>query len=179
MTIEDANTTLKAKRLFDNITFNLAHMFKNKREEKKYSHRVLSKLANVSTAVISDLETGKIQPKVDTLIKLALALDIDLTDLLSEMNVEKHEVHEPKTLERKIKMSKLTKEEVAEWIRELVPYVKNPMALAPKGCIKEDVKAQPGKVIEYDSCLLPREPQFICIAEELKALIDLYKDIED
>ena len=31
-------------------------------------------------------------------------------------------------------MNKLTKQQVGTWISELIPYVKNPMCLSPKGC---------------------------------------------
>lgn len=71
--------------------------------------------------------------------------------------------------------SKLTKEEVAGWIRTLAPYLENPMYLAPKGCLVEKQKAEPGAVISYDAALMPKDPMPILQSENLKALVELYK----
>lgn len=76
-------------------------------------------------------------------------------------------------------MSKITKNEVANWIRNIIPYIENPAYLAPKGCFKgkQDIKA--GVVIEYDTTLMPTQPKIIEQQENLKALIELYKIAED
>lgn len=79
----------QAKFIYDNITIRLSRMFKSYREKKGYSLRQLSKIIGVGIATISDLETGKVQPTFYNLLKLALALDIQLVDLLSEMNISK------------------------------------------------------------------------------------------
>lgn len=76
-------------------------------------------------------------------------------------------------------MSKLTKEQVGIWITELIPFVKNPMLLSPKGCFKGEQEVKPGKIIEYDAALLPREPKFLTQAENLKVLVELYKICEE
>lgn len=76
-------------------------------------------------------------------------------------------------------MNKLTKEQVGTWISELMPYVKNPMCLAPKGCFEGHTEAEPGKIIEYDAALLPYEPKFLTQTENLKALIELYRICEE
>lgn len=70
---------------------------------------------------------------------------------------------------------RLTKEEVAGWIRTLVPYLENPMYLAPKGCLVEKQKAEPGAVITYDAALMPKEPEPMLQSENLKALVELYQ----
>ena len=79
----------QAKFIYDNITIRLSRLFKLSRNKKGYSLRQLSKITGICIATISDLETGKAQPKFDSLLKLALALDIQLTDMLSEMNISK------------------------------------------------------------------------------------------
>lgn len=76
-------------------------------------------------------------------------------------------------------MNKLTKSEVAELIRELIPYIKNPVYIAPKGCFKGQQDTHPGKIIEYDATLMPYPPQVISQTENLKLLIDLYKYVND
>jgi hypothetical protein len=75
-------------------------------------------------------------------------------------------------------MSKLTKNEIANCIRNLIPYIENPMILAPKGCFKEHLEATAGKIIEYDSSLMPQTPKVIEMSEALKILVDLYKECE-
>lgn len=71
----------------------------------------------------------------------------------------------------------LTIYEVADWIRALVPYLENPVILAPKNCIKEGQELKPGTVIEFDSALQIHEPQVINQLENLKLLVDLYKTL--
>lgn len=69
----------------------------------------------------------------------------------------------------------LTKAEVAQWIRELVPYLKNPVQIAPKGCYSKDItEICPGKVLEYDTCLIPDGPEIIDVSKSLDSLISLY-----
>lgn len=74
-------------------------------------------------------------------------------------------------------MAKLTKELVGLWVTELIPYVKNPMYLAPKGCFKEDVKAGPGKILQYDAALIPTAPRPIDMTEALRILAELYMSL--
>lgn len=76
-------------------------------------------------------------------------------------------------------MNKITKEEVSQWIRNLIPYLGSPMILAPKGCIKENVLPQVGKIIEYDSSLIPNTPKVLSQEENLKMLVELYKAVQD
>lgn len=76
-------------------------------------------------------------------------------------------------------MSKLTKNEVASWIRNIIPYIENPAILAPKGCLKGNQNASAGSVIEYDASLMPTQPKIIEQQENLKALVELYKVVKD
>lgn len=68
----------------------------------------------------------------------------------------------------------LTKTEVADWIRKLIPYIENPVILAPEGCFREQPEIKPGAIIQYDPTLLAREPQIINQTENLKILVELY-----
>ena len=76
-------------------------------------------------------------------------------------------------------MSKLTKTEIANHIRNLIPYIESPVILAPKGCFKAPLDIAAGRIIEYDSSLLPQAPKVIEVTEALKVLVDLYKECED
>lgn len=42
-------------------------------------------------------------------------------------------------------MSRLTEDEVASWIRNIIPYIENPIYLAPKGCFSGSQDVQPAK----------------------------------
>lgn len=57
---------------------------RNQRENKGYSIRTLSKLSGVSTATISRIESGLVDPKVSMVQKLAGALEISLDELVLE-----------------------------------------------------------------------------------------------
>lgn len=73
----------------------------------------------------------------------------------------------------------LTKTEVADWIRKLIPYIENPVILAPEGCLREQQEIKPGAIIQYDPTLLAREPQIINQTENLKILVGLYTSLND
>ena len=73
----------------------------------------------------------------------------------------------------------LTKTEVADWIRKLIPYIENPVILAPEGCFKEQQEVKPGAILQYDPTLLAREPEIINQTENLKILVGLYTSLGD
>ena len=73
----------------------------------------------------------------------------------------------------------LSKTEVADWIRKLIPYLENPVILAPKGCFREQQEIKPGAIIQYDPTLLAREPEIINQTENLKILVGLYTSLGD
>lgn len=77
-------------------------------------------------------------------------------------------------------MSKLTKTEVATWIRNLIPYLENPVTFAPKGIFgKGKIQLHPGAIIEYDYGLSPVYTlNQINQTENLKVLIELYKAVD-
>jgi hypothetical protein len=76
-------------------------------------------------------------------------------------------------------MSILTKEEVAGWIRNLVPYMENPCVITPEGYFDDDVlKLKAGQIIEYGDNLSPTSAfSLITQTENIRVLVDLYKSI--
>ena len=52
------------------------------REKKGYSQEQLAQLLFVTRQTVSNYETGRSRPDVETLVKLAGLLDIDVTDLI-------------------------------------------------------------------------------------------------
>ena len=61
----------------------LSNKIEQLRKEKRYTFAKLSELSGISTGRLSDLATGKRNnPTIDTLIKLADALDVTLDELV-------------------------------------------------------------------------------------------------
>jgi len=75
----------KSKELYNYMLNQLADKFNKERTKKQLSIRELNKLSGVSTAVISDMENKIYMPKTDGIIRMSLALDIPLEDVLSAM----------------------------------------------------------------------------------------------
>ena len=60
-------------------------MVREKRIEMGLSQLELSKRANVPQGVLSDIESGKTKaPRIDTLMKIADALETTIADLIGE-----------------------------------------------------------------------------------------------
>jgi len=57
---------------------------KNLREARGLSQQELSRLSGVAYGYISDLENNKCNPSLRTLEKLAMALDVNVTDLIAD-----------------------------------------------------------------------------------------------
>ncbi len=78
-------TEQKAKQEEMRILKELGNFFYNERANKNISVRALNKLSGVSIAVIADLENAKSMPRIETLIRLGLALDIKSNTIFSVM----------------------------------------------------------------------------------------------
>lgn len=76
-------------------------------------------------------------------------------------------------------MSELTKDEVAGWIRNLVPYLEKPAIFTSEGVFKnEEYEIKAGRIIEYGDNLTPNNLLHILEqTENLKALVELYKGL--
>lgn len=71
-------------------------------------------------------------------------------------------------------MKKLTKQEIAEFIRELMQYVIHPAIISPAGALHEGDKIEPGKILTFETCLIPDRPSTYDVSEALRALCHLY-----
>lgn len=56
---------------------------KNRRQEKGYTLNVLSERSGVSKAMLSQIESEKVNPTVATVWKIARGLDVDINELLA------------------------------------------------------------------------------------------------
>lgn len=65
----------------------LAVFISEKRKEKGLSVREVNERSRVSLAVINDLEKARSMPRVETLIRLALALEIDFNEVFEKMKI--------------------------------------------------------------------------------------------
>ena len=84
MDISKDTITNTANELEAKILKRLGNFFYNARADKNMSVRALNTLSGVSVAVISDLENAKGMPRIETIIRLALALGInDMNEVFS------------------------------------------------------------------------------------------------
>lgn len=72
----------------------IAQSLKEKRAEKKLTQQELADLLHVSRSTISNWETGRNYPDLDTLIKISDLLDISLDIMLKEENGMVNEIME-------------------------------------------------------------------------------------
>lgn len=84
MNVTKEKITNTANELEAKILKRLGNFFYNARADKNMSVRALNTLSGVSVAVISDLENAKGMPRIETIIRLALALGIkDMNEVFS------------------------------------------------------------------------------------------------
>ena len=67
---------------YDELKINIGKAIRYNRKKKGLSQYELAELTNLSPSYISEIETGKKVPSIDTLLNIADALDVDLWDLL-------------------------------------------------------------------------------------------------
>lgn len=117
-----------AQQALNTIMFNIGEFVERKRNEKKMSIRELNRLSNVSTAVISDIENGKSMPRVELLVRIAIAMDIPLNELFASFVSETYQVptveEQEQTLSGMLQMTGLTKIEVKE-VLEFIEFKKS------------------------------------------------------
>ncbi|HEY8390662.1 MAG TPA: helix-turn-helix transcriptional regulator [Clostridia bacterium] len=61
----------------------LGQIIRNKRKEKKFTQKYLAKQIGLSRNYLSDIENGRYMPSVETLIRIASILELDLNSLKS------------------------------------------------------------------------------------------------
>ncbi len=76
------------KKHYSMINNKIALKVKLERTKKMFSQEELAFKANLSKNTIGKIETGKVSPTVETLEKIANALDIDFLTLVDVSKVE-------------------------------------------------------------------------------------------
>jgi len=61
------------------LTFHIAKL----RHKRKLTAKSLANLSKVALRTIEDIEAGKVNPRLETMCKLADALEVPVTDLFS------------------------------------------------------------------------------------------------
>jgi len=64
----------------------LGAAIRKKRKEKKLNQSEVSKKTLLSRSYISDIENGRYTPSIDTLLKIAKCIDLDLNTVLNDGN---------------------------------------------------------------------------------------------
>ena len=115
------NIAKEADKIYTNLCSLYGEYFNYVREQKGLSLRELSKQTNISIALISLLENGDKLPRIETLIRLTLALGIPFNEILGRKATGLEFTFEPsKTTERNDEILRNT--------------------LLKMGCDKDDVK---------------------------------------
>ncbi|MBY0354190.1 MAG: helix-turn-helix transcriptional regulator [Rickettsiales bacterium] len=65
----------------------LIETLKRERKERGLSHEKLAKLAGLSRQAIGVIESGKINPTMQTVYKLVTAMDMKLDDFVKRMKI--------------------------------------------------------------------------------------------
>ena len=81
-TIKEASTSIENK-----VLKKIGAFIASKRIEKGLTMRDLKKRSHVSLAVITDLENAKSMPRMEIIIRLAIALDININDVYKAMMI--------------------------------------------------------------------------------------------
>ncbi len=79
---KENNIADNADKIYENLCKLYGEYFNYVREQKGLSLRELSKQTNISIALISLLENGDKLPRIETLIRLTLALGIPFNEIL-------------------------------------------------------------------------------------------------
>ena len=96
----------KTKNAYEQMCRMIGAYINNVREEQGISLREMYRRTNISIAVLSDIENGQKLPRIETLIKLVLALDIPLSHIFGS------KCYPDFVLGKDIKPFKRTKEEM-------------------------------------------------------------------
>lgn len=59
----------------------MQYFVRDYRKAQRYSQKELAELSGVSRVTIAHIEEGKVDPKIDTLIKIAIALNVPTSEL--------------------------------------------------------------------------------------------------
>lgn len=130
--MKNAEDISKQAKIYEQLILNQIGAFiANKRNEKNITIRELNKITGVSIGVISDLENAKSMPRIETIIKLAEALEISLSLIFENMKpatqkISNHSKIIPDDINKYDKISTLlaglsyTKEEIAD----IISYIK-------------------------------------------------------
>ena len=120
----------ETKELEQNFLNIIGTFYRTKRDEKNISQRELNKLSHVGLGVIADLEKANNMPRIETLIRLALALEFEINDVQALLNAispkgnsfQTGVARDKNLISELIKQCNYTKEEISE-IADYLKYI--------------------------------------------------------
>ena len=130
--MKNAEDISKQAKIYEQLILNQIGAFiANKRNEKNITIRELNKITGVSIGVISDLENAKSMPRIETIIKLAEALEISLSLIFENMKpatqkISNHSKIIPDDMNKYDKISTLLAglSYAKEEITDIISYIK-------------------------------------------------------
>lgn len=75
---------MPAQKLFDAISSEVARQLRKEREKRELSLNVLAQKAGLSRQTVSYVEQEVQSPTLETLLRITVALDVDLEDVIAE-----------------------------------------------------------------------------------------------
>ena len=82
---KEATLEAETKNVYEQMCRMIGTHINREREKKGISLREMYRRTNISIAVMSDIENGLKLPRIETLIKLLIELDIPLSDIFGSM----------------------------------------------------------------------------------------------
>lgn len=98
--VKTKETTLEAetKNVYEQMCRMIGTHINREREKKGISLREMYRRTNISIAVMSDIENGLKLPRIETLIKLLIELEIPLSDIFGSMAYQDFSMYKGKVI---------------------------------------------------------------------------------
>ncbi len=155
-------------RFFSNFVLRIGRAIQQARNERGWSQQKLAEQADLRRATINDIENGKTNPTLDTLLSIAIALEVPLISLI------------PLPAEERARQ-----DELPDWIREALKHMKYISNETTQQQIVAMVKAAAEVEIrqaqeEQDRDMLDKLDRKIALGEKLSPQMKkLHRELKD
>lgn len=95
---KEATLEAETKNVYEQMCRMIGTHINREREKKGISLREMYRRTNISIAVMSDIENGLKLPRIETLIKLLIELEIPLSDIFGSMAYQDFSMYKGKVI---------------------------------------------------------------------------------
>ena len=100
---KEATLEAETKNVYEQMCRMIGTHINREREKKGISLREMYRRTNISIAVMSDIENGLKLPRIETLIKLLIELEIPLSDIFGSMAYQDLSMYKGKVIKNYIR----------------------------------------------------------------------------